>query len=644
MYHYEILVASIKYRGSESLTYASEQLLSIGQTVLVPLRSGRVSGVVIKKVIKPKFPTKSIISVQIEQPLPPESLQLLAWITQYYPAPASSIVSLFIPSDLRLGVNQQPETLLGNSHGLPTLPPLTDEQAQALTVLQDEKTTLLHGDTGTGKTRIYLEQIRKVLVKGRSALVLTPEIGLTSQLSTFLQENLAQPVVVLHSNLTGAERRKLWQQIQGTNSPLVIVGPRSALFAPVSNIGLIIVDEAHDNAYKQDQSPYYHALRVAGKLAQIHKAQLIFGTATPLVSEYFILDSKKLPIVRLTQIAAGNLEPPVIKVVDARDRTKYSTNNYLSDLLLEGIESNLNKGEQSLVFLNRRGTARVVLCQSCSWQALCPHCDLPLTYHGDTHHMRCHTCGHKGSAPTSCPECGGTDIAYKSIGTKALVQILEKRFPNARIQRFDTDNTKSERLDKHYSAVRSGQVDILVGTQMLVKGLDLPSLSLVGIVAADTSLQFPDYTADEQTYQLLSQVIGRVGRGHRQGFVVIQTHNTSGAALQATLNKNWDEFYAQQLAERKQFMFPPYCHVLQLYCSRKSQAGAIKATKELADKLRTSGLKIDIVGPSPRFNELSRGNYNWQLTIKAKQRSELLAAIELLPSNWTYNLDPTSLL
>lgn len=644
MHHYEILVASIKYRGSEPLTYASEELLSIGQTVLVPLRSGRASGVVIKKVVKPKFTTKPILSIQIEQPLPSESLHLLEWITQYYPAPASSIVSLFIPNDLRLKINQQPESLTTNNRSLPTLPPLTIEQSNALKTLRNGQTTLLHGDTGTGKTRVYLERMKQVLASGHSTLILTPEIGLTSQLSTFLQGNLSEPVVVLHSNLTGAERRKLWQQIQGATSPLVVVGPRSALFAPAANIGLIIVDEAHDNAYKQDQSPYYHALRVAGKLAQIHKAQLIFGTATPLVSEYFVLAAKKLPIVRLTQIAAGDLEPPTMKVVDARDRTQYSSNGYLSDALLKGIESNLQNNEQSLVFLNRRGTARVVMCQNCSWQALCPRCDLPLTYHGDAHRVRCHTCGYQEIAPTSCPECSSVDIAYKSIGTKALVQILGKRFPNARIQRFDTDNTKDERLEKHYNAVKSGEIDILVGTQMLVKGLDLPNLSLVGIVAADTSLHFPDYTADEQTYQLLSQVIGRVGRGHRQGTVVIQTHNTSGSALQATLNKNWDEFYTQQLAERKQFMFPPYCHILQLYCSRKSQNGVIKAASDFANRLRESGLKIDIAGPSPRFNELSRGTYNWQLTIKAKQRSELLAVVDLLPPNWTYNLDPTSLL
>jgi primosomal protein N' (replication factor Y) len=424
----------------------------------------------------------------------------------------------------------------------------------------------------------------------------------------------------------------------------VIVGPRSALFAPIKNIGLVVVDEAHDNAYKQDQSPYYHALRVAGKLAQIHEAQLIFGTATPLVSEYFILETKKIPILRLTEIAAGNAAPAEITVIDAHDRTGYTKNPYLSDALIESLAQKLKNKEQSLVFLNRRGTARLVMCQKCNWQALCPRCSLPLTYHSDSHSMRCHTCGYKEVAPTICPICSSTEVVYKSIGTKALTTMLQSIFPDAQIQRFDTDNAQDEKLERHYDSVLAGNVDILVGTQILVKGLDLPKLSLVGIIAADSSLYFPDYTAEEQTYQLLSQVIGRVGRGHRQSNVVIQTYNTSGKSLNAVLNKNWIEFYQQQLSERRQYFFPPFCYVMKLSCSRKTQASAMKNAQALVEKLKTSGLRIEVTGPSPRFIEQTNGNYNWQIIVKATQRIELIKALSLLPANWTYNLDPTNLL
>lgn len=644
MHYYKVLVASNKYHGNEALTYASETPLLTGQTVLVPLRNARVSGVVMSEDTKPSFAVKNILSIQIEEPLPKESLDLLTWLSGYYPALASTLISLFIPSSLRLKANETPPPLSPSTRALPELPALTNDQVKALETLETAKTALIHGDTGTGKTRVYLERTKKTLASDRSVIVLTPEIGLTSQLASEFKQNLNNPVLVLHSNLTGQQRRKLWQQIQTSPTPLVVIGPRSALFAPLRNIGLIVVDEAHDNAYKQDQAPYYQALRVAGKLAQLHNAQLLFGTATPLISEYSIFETKKLPIIRLTEIAAGKATPPDIEVVDAHDRSQYTKNHHLSNPLIKAITTKLEAKEQSLIFLNRRGTARIVLCQACSWQALCPRCSLPLTYHGDSHSMRCHTCGFRQVAPTSCPECGSADIVYRSIGTKALTSMLESLFPHAHIQRFDTDNSKEEKLEHHYDAVKAGDVDILVGTQMLVKGLDLPRLSLVGVVAADSSLYFPDYTADEQTYQLLSQVVGRVGRGHRDSNVVIQTYNSGGTALQAVLNKNWNEFYTQQLDERRAFLFPPFCYILKLSCARKSQSSAITAANKLVDILKKSGLPIEIVGPSPRFSEQSNGNYNWQLIIKAKQRSALLSVLPLLPANWSYDLDPTNLL
>lgn len=644
MYFYKVLVASNKYHGNEALTYASTTTLKRGQTVLVPLRSARVSAVVISTDTEPTFKVKQILSIQIALPLPEENLKLLEWLAAYYPANASTLISLFVPSNLKLTVNEQPKPLTQPTLEASNLPALTKQQTAALTQLQTAKTALIHGDTGTGKTRIYLELAKKKIIAGQSVVVLTPEIGLTSQLAQFLTSNIAAPVIVLHSNLTAAQRRKLWQQIQGADGPLVIVGPRSALFAPIKDIGLVVVDEAHDNAYKQDQSPYYHALRVAGKLAQIHDAQLIFGTATPLVSEYFILETKKIPILRLTEIAAGNAAPAEITVIDAHDRTGYTKNPYLSDALIESLAQKLKNKEQSLVFLNRRGTARLVMCQKCNWQALCPRCSLPLTYHSDSHSMRCHTCGYKEVAPTICPICSSTEVVYKSIGTKALTTMLQSIFPDAQIQRFDTDNAQDEKLERHYDSVLAGNVDILVGTQILVKGLDLPKLSLVGIIAADSSLYFPDYTAEEQTYQLLSQVIGRVGRGHRQSNVVIQTYNTSGKSLNAVLDKNWIEFYQQQLSERRQYFFPPFCYVMKLSCSRKTQASAMKNAQALVEKLKTSGLRIEVTGPSPRFIEQTNGNYNWQIIVKATQRIELIKALSLLPANWTYNLDPTNLL
>ncbi len=648
MHYLEVLISSSSYHGSETLTYSYDTPLDPGSIVLVPMRAKRVTAVVIGSVPRPKFTTKPIIGLQVERPSPDQILKLMKWMGSYYPAPSGTIISQFLPNNLLLSgaLGKPKENPAGNPNPLP-LPQLTKDQLAALQQIEqsNERTALLHGDTGTGKTRVYIEMAKKCLDDGRSVVILTPEIGLTSQLAGSLQRHLSAPVLVAHSGLTGQQRRTLWLQALFADQPLVIVGPRSALFTPLQNIGLVIVDEAHDNAYKQDQSPRYHALRVAAKLVDLHSAKLVFGTATPLITEYYYALAKKIPIVRLTELATKTTTPPKITLVNARDRSLYTRSPHLSNPMIEAVALSLEKGEQSLVFLNRRGTARLVMCQNCDWHALCPNCNVPLTYHGDTHSMRCHTCGYKSPAVTVCPVCASSDVIFKSIGTKAIASALQSLFPSASVQRFDTDNIKEERFEKQYEAVREGQVDILVGTQMLVKGLDLPKLGMVGVVAADSSLYFPDFTAEEQTYQLLTQVIGRVGRGHTEdSTVVIQTYDPEGRALTTAVSKDWTEFYDSQIAERQAHKFPPFYYVLKVYCSRKSQSSAIKTSESLRSTLRNSGLPIEVSDPSPRFIEQSGGDYNWQLIIRAKNRSALISAIDLLPANWHYDIDPLNLL
>jgi primosomal protein N' (replication factor Y) len=643
MDYVKVLVASNSYHGDEALTYHSEQPTRLGSVVQVPLRRAKVSAIVIGKSSKPSFTTKAILGTQITEILPTHTLELARWLSQYYPAPSGAIVSQFLPSNL---LAKPSETLpLPRPKVSQELPALTKQQSEVIQQLRADtkRTALIHGDTGTGKTRIYLELTQECLTAGRSVIILTPEIGLTSQLAASF-ERLGAPVLVFHSNLTARERRELWLQILHAAQPLVVVGPRSALFTPVANVGLIVVDEAHDNAYKQEQAPRYHALRVAAKLAQLHRAQLIFGTATPLVTEYFYLEARQVPIYRLTEIARGNDHPPKLQVVDTSDRNQFSRSPYLSNILLDEVTNTISQGKQALIFLNRRGTARIVLCQNGDWQALCPRCDIPLTYHGDNHTMRCHTCGYKAAPVTSCPVCGNPEVVFKSIGTKAITETLIRLFPKARVQRFDTDNTKQERLEQHYEAVRTGKVDILVGTQLLVKGLDLPQLATVGVVAADSSLYFPDYTAEEQTYQLLTQVIGRVGRGHGQSSVVVQTSNPSGRALQAAISKDWPSFYQAQLAERKRYHFPPFYHVLKLSVSRRQQASATRAATQLKSDLQAKHLPVEIIGPAPQFYEKQNDSYHWQLIVRAKQRDVLLSVIKQLPANWTPDIDPLNLL
>lgn len=646
MFYYEVIPGSSQFHGKTALTYCSSLELPIGSVVVVPLRRASVLGVVVAKVEKPKFATKEIAKPVIKEPIPGELIKLLGWLAGYYPAPLGSLAQLLLPGGLLRKRELAAPLGLSAAKHLKPLPPLTKEQLAAIEIIDTPgaNSALLHGDTGSGKTRVYLELAQQTLAKGRSVLLLTPEIGLTPQLEERVKNSLDAPVIIVHSQLTPAAKRAVWLQIIQANQPVVVIGPRSALFTPISKLGLIVIDEAHDQAYKQEQLPHYVTARVAARLAELHGARLLQGTATPLISDYYLASVKKAPIARLTERPAGDHTDRQITVVDLRNRQQFSRQPHLSNELLGAIQQALSQRQMSLVFLNRRGTARVVLCQICGWQATCPTCDLPLTFHGDAHQLRCHTCGYSQNAPSNCPSCGSADIIFKSIGTKALVDELQAVFPEAKIGRFDTDNLKADRLEQQYKKIAAGELDILVGTQLLAKGLDLPKLTVVGIAVADTSLYLPDYTADEHTFQLLTQVIGRVGRGHAHGQVIIQTYAPENLAIQAVVRQDWPNFYQKELSERQRYDFPPFYHLLKLSCSRASSKSAQTAANRLAEMLHSSNLRLKIGQPTASFFEKIGGRYHWQIILRAKDRSELLKATKLLPSGWSFNLDPSNLL
>jgi primosomal protein N' (replication factor Y) len=644
MNYVEVLVASATYHGQEALTYASPELLQAGTIVAVPLRTVEVLGIVRQQVQKPPFKVKSLVRALPVRPLSPHSLSLIAWMQNYYPAPLGVIVQQWLPKKLldKYITRWAPPTYQDVSA---LLPQLTQEQHEALAMVEPTGIHLLHGETGTGKTRVYIELAKQALAQGHSSIILTPEIGLTSQLADDFRAAFGERVIVMHSQLTDVERQKAWIAVNQSDEPRIVIGARSALFSPLKKIGLIVVDEAHETAYKQDQAPHYHASRVASKLGALHRAIVVLGSATPLVTDYFLAEHKKRPIIRMQRLARGEHPLPAeVTVVDLKDHQQFPRTPYISATLVRAIEQTLAQGEQVLLFLNRRGTARVIFCEQCGWQATCPHCDLPLVYHGDDHSMRCHTCSHRQHAIASCPSCNNPSIIFKSIGTKALAEITTALFPSAKIQRFDTDNRRSERIEEHFEAVRSGKIDIIIGTQTLAKGLDLPHLGLVGVIIADTSLSIPDYNAEERTYQLLSQVLGRVGRGHRASRAVVQTYNPKSQILKAVLTKDWQHFYENELHERAHFLFPPFCYVLKTACRRATLKATIAATERFAEELRHTGLKIRVEGPAPSFHEKVQNKYQWQLIIKSKQRDTLLDVIAMLPSGWTYDIDPMNLL
>jgi primosomal protein N' (replication factor Y) len=657
MFYYEVAPASRQYHGHTLLTYSSSIKLASGQIIVVKIRAKAVLAFIVNEVPEPEFKTLPIQDEQLPLLIPPAHIELFKWLTSYYPAGLGVIAQLFLPFNKLSDYTQKtPEAgaSLNNKeepNKTEPLPPLTQEQTKAVSIIKktDNNTVLLHGDTGTGKTRVYIELAQQVIGHGRSVLVLVPEIALSPQIVNSFKAGISAPVHVTHSGLTPVQRRKVWQQIATIKEPQIVIGPRSALFTPLDNIGLVVVDEFHEPAYKQDQAPYYQTLRAASQFAKLQRAKLILGSATPPVSEYYIAEQKKVPIIRMQEKATSGktqeetqIITEVVNLKDEEQRTKYPL---ISKSLIDAIARTLGRKEQVLLFLNKRGSARLILCQACGWHALCERCDLPLTYHGDTHKLQCHTCGFQIPAPSVCPNCSSHDIIFKSPGTKAIVEAVRRAFPDANIARFDKDNLKAERLEARHGEILSGEIDILIGTQLLAKGHDLPRLSLVGILLAENELQFPDYTSSERSYQLMHQLIGRVGRGHRAGEVIVQTYDPENAAVQTAIRKHsWEDFYATQLQERKLFEFPPFFYLMKIEVSRARLDTVKNSCDQIIKFLENSGEPIKIIGPTPSFIEKRNNTYSWQIIVKAKQRAALTRLATTIPVKCTINLDPSNLL
>jgi primosomal protein N' (replication factor Y) len=649
MFYYEVLLADSKYRAGAPLTYSSEQPLPLMSVVTVPLRARLATGFIINETGRPGFAVKPVKALLSDKPLPHYCLELAEWVSKYYASSLGEALRQYAPSKPAVRQIKTASLAALDDVGVVQLEiqaPLTAEQQRAIKEIKGNPSTtvLLHGETGSGKTRVYLELARETLAAGKSVIMLTPEISLTTQLAAAAKTYLDKQPLVIHSGLTAAKRKQIWLKILESGEPQIIVGPRSALFAPLPSIGLIVVDEAHEPAYKQEQSPRYSALRVASQLGALTGAKVIYGTATPLVSDYFLADERQA-IVRMTQMAlGGDPEDVKIEIIDLKDRSNFGSNYYLSKKLIEDINSNLSANKQVMLYLNRRGSARVILCTNCGWQDLCPNCDVSLVYHADEHLARCHICGFAHVPPAACPSCGNPDIVYKSIGTKALTDQVEKLFPDRVVKRFDSDNAPSEQLNEIYGELLAGKVDILVGTQLLAKGLDLPRLGLVGIISAESSSTLPDYTAEERTFQLLYQVIGRVGRGHAKGQVVVQTYEPDSIVIQTAVKRDYAKFYEHSLRERQAFRFPPFSYLMKLVIRRATVKGAQTASERLKDELTAAGLPVEIIGPTPAFYARRGKNYYYQLVAKSKDRDHLMELIKIVPSDWQIDLDPADLL
>lgn len=634
--YWEVAPADKAYHSNEYLTYSSLSPLKPGQIIDLPLRNKSSLGLAIRRVQSPSFKTKDIEPTELS--LPASSLELLDWMRAYYPSSLGITTSMFIPPSLKI---KAAADIPKSSLPKPRFKATAEQQKIVETIASKAaQTYMLHGETGSGKTKIYLDLTRKVINK-KSVLILVPEIGLSPQLYKEFQAEFGNKVVMNHSAMTPKQRRETWARVN-SSEPVIVIGPRSSLFLPFNSLGLLVVDEFHEGAYKQESAPYYAAQRVASKLSRVHNCPLVLGSATPSINEYFWAQQKKVPILTLKKLSRGsgkNFKTKII-TVDLSDEEERSSYPLLSRTLIDNIQKSLDKKDQVLLFLNKRGSARVIVCQNCGWRSQCPRCDLPMTYHQDTHELICHTCGNKAKPPISCPECKSTEVIFKSPGTKSIHEHLKKLFPTAKIARFDKDNTKAERLDTLHGDVVAGNIDILIGTQLLAKGHDLPQLGLVGILQAESGLQFPDYTSNERSYQLIHQLIGRVGRGHKDGTVVVQTFNKNSVLLESASKNDWQTLFDQELQERKLFGFPPFFHVMKISAARATSASAKAALQRVSADISCAV----IVGPSPCFIEKKLGKFYWQIIVKSKSRSTLVDIAQKVPGGYTVDLDPTHLL
>jgi primosomal protein N' (replication factor Y) len=520
------------------------------------------------------------------------------------------------------------------------------------------RTFLLHGVTGSGKTEVYLQAIAHVLERGAGAIVLVPEIALTPQTverfkARFSSGPLKTGVAVLHSHLSSGERHDEWHKIRRGRARIVI-GARSAVFAPVDPLGLIIVDEEHEHTYKQEEAPRYHARDVAIMRGSMEGAAVVLGSATPSLESYYNCRIGKHTLLELRE-RVDDQKLPHVRVVDMRQSMRRGQNiPIFSPQLKEAITQRLERGEQTILFLNRRGYSTALQCPLCGFVAECPNCSLSLTYHRHEQKLRCHLCGHEQAAPSACPneKCRNPGIRYSGLGTQRVEETLGKLFPDARVERMDSDAMKrKEDYRRILGDFRAGKIDILLGTQMIAKGLHFPNVTLVGIIYADLALHLPDFRAGERTFQLLTQVAGRAGRGDIEGEVVVQTFTPFHPAIQFARRHDFVGFYEQELEFREPLKYPPFGRVALLTLKGRNEDKVKFSAEHLRKVLDTLGGDVTIAGPAPAPLLRAETYYRYQLMLRTRRMSALsqkLAALVqslALPEDilLTVDIDPVDL-
>ena len=510
---------------------------------------------------------------------------------------------------------------------------LNDEQKNAFnkilnTINNEEfKEFLLFGVTGSGKTEIYLQLIEKVLDNGKTAIMLVPEISLTPQtVDRFISRFGEDKIAILHSKLSLGERYDEWKKIHNEQAKIVI-GARSAIFAPVKNLGIIIIDEEHDISYKSDMTPRYSAKEISRYLAKQNNAPLVLGSATPDVCSYYLAENEKSELLKISK-RANNACLPELKIVDLREELAHGNKSMISISLYDEIEKNIKNKEQTVLFLNRRGFSTFVMCRDCGHTLTCKNCNITLTYHLKNDKLKCHYCGYEEKNIKICPECGSKNIKYFGTGTQKLEQEILKLFPGVSTIRMDIDTVgKKNSYETILNKFKNENIDILIGTQMVVKGHHFPNVTLVGVVAADSSLNIEDYRANERTYQILTQVAGRAGRDKKKGRVVIQTYNPDSFTLECIQKQDYSMFYNEEINLRKQLKYPPFCDIIVIGINGEDEDKVKRAINNVYNDLKKQNIFSFIGKPMSCPIDKIKNRYRYRIILKCKLNSKVIENI-----------------
>ncbi|AYJ90245.1 primosomal protein N' [Bacillus safensis] len=527
---------------------------------------------------------------------------------------------------------------------------LTPEQTEAAkhihqAVSEDQhETFLLHGVTGSGKTEIYLQTIDHVLQKGKEAIVLVPEISLTPQMVQRFKERFGSNVAVLHSGLSTGEKYDEWRKIHRKEVKLV-VGARSAVFAPFENLGMIIIDEEHESSYKQEEMPRYHAKDVAIERAVRHQCPVVLGSATPSLETYARAKKGVYTLLSLKH-RVNQQQLPHVSLIDMREELRNGNRSMFSEELMIRLKEVLERKEQAVLFLNKRGYSSFVMCRDCGYVEQCPHCEISLTYHRYQKRLKCHYCGHEAPVPSECPECHSEHIRYFGTGTQRVEEELTKVLPEARVIRMDVDTTSRKGAhEKLLTSFGNKEADILLGTQMIAKGLDFPDVTLVGVLSADTSLHIPDFRSSEKTFQLLTQVSGRAGRHEKAGSVIIQSYTPSHYSIELTKQHDYEAFYEQEMLHRRHQSYPPYYFLAMVTVSHEEVTKAAHVTDQIVQFLKMNcAPNTRILGPAASPIAKIKDRYRYQCVIKYKRENELASLLRKIQDHYQKEMEQKQLM